>query len=548
MKKFVKAVFHKDIRAIEFTADNGDRMLRSGGTLAWLFNNPGNLRPKSKSLYPGQIGTGDTKYGKLCIFSSVEAGRAEKRALLRRKYNPMTLRKAIYTYAPPNDNNDSEAYLSFVKKKTGFSDDVLLQNLSDEQMGSLMAAMEQMEGFNAKKETRKEKWVHVTNVTVSDGARPIQNQPIVIKRGGNATEAKTDLFGRLPPFVTVSPGEVIDLLIKRGEDALEKIAEFVLPSRSQSLVLYRSGEEYRGVLASHNPLPANKPKKPGPIRYVIQPGDTMDKIAKRFKTSVGELMSINKGVIRNPNRIYPGQVIWIHGQSAPASKGKAMSPAQSAQTRPARSKEDKGHPLGIVLLDQKRAPWMEIAIAELKKWGGTKESVIDDTTNYHQETGASDHKSMEGTNNAWCASFVNYCLKQAGYSHTGSPSSQSFVWSKQFKKIDSPVYGAIVVYQNPRKKGTGHVAFVYCALKGGDLAVLGGNQGDTIKFNSHKGVYLDQVKYELRGFYVPLAYASYAEKQLENGGDLGAEQYTLSELRAAFKKESASSAADLQTR
>ena len=71
--------------------------------LAWLLNNPGNLRPGGK--YVSMIGQADTASGKFAIFSSAEEGRKEKRALLRRKYNDMTLYNAMHTYAPEGEND-----------------------------------------------------------------------------------------------------------------------------------------------------------------------------------------------------------------------------------------------------------------------------------------------------------------------------------------------------------------------------------------------------------------------------------------------------------
>jgi hypothetical protein len=89
---------------------------------------------------------------------------------------------------------------------------------------------------------------------------------------------------------------------------------------------------------------------------------------------------------------------------------------------------------------------------------------------------------------------------------------------------------------------------VYCKLKGEDLAVLGGNQGDSITFNSHVGVYLNSMKYKLEGFFVPIAYKEYAENQRALGGDLGGEVHTLASLRAEFRKSARMTAADQSTR
>jgi uncharacterized protein (TIGR02594 family) len=81
------------------------------------------------------------------------------------------------------------------------------------------------------------------------------------------------------------------------------------------------------------------------------------------------------------------------------------------------------------------------------KWGRVKEG--DGGINYHKKTGIN-MSSMVGNSNPWCASFINYCLKESGYSTSGSASSQSF--SNNKIKVSQPIYGAIVVL---RKKDLG---------------------------------------------------------------------------------------------
>ena len=43
--------------------------------------------------------------------------------------------------------------------------------------------------------------------------------------------------------------------------------------------------------------------------YVIQPGDTLWKVAKRYNTSIDEILAIND--IEDPDRVYPGQKLLI---------------------------------------------------------------------------------------------------------------------------------------------------------------------------------------------------------------------------------------------
>lgn len=49
---------------------------------------------------------------------------------------------------------------------------------------------------------------------------------------------------------------------------------------------------------------------PAPGRYVVQPGDTLSRIARRFGVTLGALISANPQ-IADPDLIYPGQVINI---------------------------------------------------------------------------------------------------------------------------------------------------------------------------------------------------------------------------------------------
>ncbi|MBE3556047.1 MAG: SafA/ExsA family spore coat assembly protein [Firmicutes bacterium] len=52
------------------------------------------------------------------------------------------------------------------------------------------------------------------------------------------------------------------------------------------------------------------------IRYVIQPGDTLYAIAKRYGISLNRLIAANPQ-IADPNVIYPGEVICIPTSPAP---------------------------------------------------------------------------------------------------------------------------------------------------------------------------------------------------------------------------------------
>lgn len=91
------------------------------GTVPNRLNNPGDL------IYVGQAGavpvkiTGrDGKVRTFCKFATPEAGMQALQNDLRLKAKRgLTLRQAIYCWAPASDGNDPKSYLSFVCQQLG---------------------------------------------------------------------------------------------------------------------------------------------------------------------------------------------------------------------------------------------------------------------------------------------------------------------------------------------------------------------------------------------------------------------------------------------
>lgn len=525
MTKFTSATYHPDILTVEYVAENGDHLLRSGGTIAWRFNNPGNLRPGSK--YTLHIGQGTTKSGAFLIFPTVEAGRTEKKGLLLRKYKDDSVAQMMERYAPRAEN-DTDKYVAYITTQSGVGKDAVVGELSEAELGALMQAMERYEGFHAKADTRKETWVRTTKITLSDGARPIAGQEVTVKQGATATQHKTNTYGQLPAIPHLKPGEQVELWIKNAAQELEKIDSFILGQASQAFTYFTEFFSAQASTRSHLPASTREKKKPAPFSYVVQPGDTVGKIAKKFKTSVQKIGADNK--LKHPDKIFPGQRLSINGSSLTSDSAPVVKPSGSTgkpvhiTATPERSKEGQGHPIAIIPADQKRAPWMEVAVREAKQWADKKEKIISKTDNYHKEIGVS------GTlgNTPWCASFVNYCLKDSGHPHEKSASSQFPVSSKKFKKIDKPIYGAILVMKNyyagtNKAHGTGHVTFVYGIAQNGRIAALGGNQGDRIKLSGYaqsgtsstfvltSGTTTVKLEQRFYGFYIPVTYSNFSK-------------------------------------
>lgn len=121
------------------------------------------------------------------------------------------------------------------------------------------------------------------------------------------------------------------------------------------------------------------------------------------------------------------------------------------------------------------APWMDIAIAEL----GVHEDALPGQHNariveYHLTT------SLKATDDEtpWCASFVNWVLKQAGRSGTNSAAAKS--WLNWGVEVAQPTPGVIVVIKKKTPGATSatgsssgfHVGF-FVALSPTHIRILG---------------------------------------------------------------------------
>ena len=90
-------------------------------------------------------------------------------------------------------------------------------------------------------------------------------------------------------LLTEREGEIraqilLDVLVN-GEERMEVVTDL------------REGEDAEGG------------KRPGAVIYVVQEGDTLWNIAKKYRTTEERILMVNE--IENPDRLYPGQKLLI---------------------------------------------------------------------------------------------------------------------------------------------------------------------------------------------------------------------------------------------
>ncbi|TWP22618.1 hypothetical protein ETU10_10540 [Apibacter muscae] len=162
-----------------------------------------------------------------------------------------------------------------------------------------------------------------------------------------------------------------------------------------------------------------------------------------------------------------------------------------------------------------RAPWMDIAVNLAKEMKGCKEGIEPMYSNAKKflKYCGNNFEPTDGKNGPWCAAFMNWTIGQTinpitnePYKHAKSDASLAPTSnSKLYKKISEPIFGCIVVYKHI-SKWKGHTGFLFGKTKNRLYILLGGNQDNTIRFDSY-GEYTSKSKLKkLYGFYVPYDY------------------------------------------
>lgn len=165
-----------------------------------------------------------------------------------------------------------------------------------------------------------------------------------------------------------------------------------------------------------------------------------------------------------------------------------------------------------------RAPWMKFVLDEAKNYGGHDESKNPLNARiknaYFTIKNEAVTPNTDPTKTSWCAAFASWVLQKAGYANPSSCRAREFDpaydWNgaqegdrkSGMRKIQTPVYGCIVVWKS---EGGGHVGFYYGKTSDNKIVVLGGNQGNSLKFSnrSPNGDYSQTVV----GYFLPEDYA-----------------------------------------
>jgi hypothetical protein len=147
--KTAKPVRQDGKRSIEYYDESGNKTTTHvGGEVSWRNNNPGNLKWDGKSnsgFFKDKLGAIGSD-GTFAIFPSWEDGVTAKANLMKvdGKYKGKTISEAMELYAPRSEN-DTDAYLAFIKQRSGVDPTKKVDELSPDEYGKFMGAIRDYE-------------------------------------------------------------------------------------------------------------------------------------------------------------------------------------------------------------------------------------------------------------------------------------------------------------------------------------------------------------------------------------------------------------------
>jgi uncharacterized protein (TIGR02594 family) len=189
---------------------------------------------------------------------------------------------------------------------------------------------------------------------------------------------------------------------------------------------------------------------------------TLHKLREEVQGSSSKTKLASQSVMRSP---HPSDHLppWLH-----AFNGlKVFSPLSLLPTFPSQKPD-----------------WISIAEEEL----GEKEIAGKQHNPRILEYHATTRRRPKKDESPWCASYVNWVLKQSGYEGAGSSWSHDWkVWGDGLLK---PAVGSVAFIDwgkvDPTKSGFGHVGFVVGKTAKNRIVLLGGNQSDQVRYTAFK--------------------------------------------------------------
>ena len=151
-----------------------------------------------------------------------------------------------------------------------------------------------------------------TNQILLQNSSPIENTGNTSNTGNAGNDPNNGNSGNTGSGGNINQTNTVRYTVKRG-DTLSEIAlryrTTVNQIASQNRIANPNLIYVGQILTIASNTNANNTGSAGTQKYIVKSGDTLSEIALRYGTTVNKLVSLNG--IKNPNLIYPGQVLRI---------------------------------------------------------------------------------------------------------------------------------------------------------------------------------------------------------------------------------------------
>ena len=144
-----------DVDAVEVAGKSYvlyEKEVRTGGSSAWLANNPGNMDYTPELVEWGAYEGKKLKWGahRFAIFPDLDTGLTAVRRFLRKHQGLRDITLMMNLFAPAGDlGNDPQAYAKRVAKALGIPVGSLVKDMSDEQLSLFADEIMEVEGWKA---------------------------------------------------------------------------------------------------------------------------------------------------------------------------------------------------------------------------------------------------------------------------------------------------------------------------------------------------------------------------------------------------------------
>ena len=170
--------------------------------------------------------------------------------------------------------------------------------------------------------------------------------------------------------------------------------------------------------------------------------------------------------------------------------------------------------------------WLKLARGELgvKESPGAANNPV--VLNYYRDAG---HPEVDADSVAWCAAFAGAMLERSGVPCSKQLNARSYLtWGKPVAK---PYPGCVAVFsRGDVRSWEGHVGF-YLGENGGNITVLGGNQGDAVTIAA-------QPKSRLLGYREPVKASNSRTLKAQTAGLLLGDGLTIASITGKGVMES----------